>query len=92
MKRYFTTAATDHSVRSFRMLILVDEKRLQIRHLQQYGPDDYILEETVTTDRYTITHFLRRGECAGWQWQEIDEIRQQPYEQHWQELYRESAG
>ena len=83
MTRYFTALGKQHTPSSFRVVVLLDDRILVHRRLELYNPDEFNLEETVTTDRYVVEAFLRKREYAGRQWQEVAEEDYQPLEKQW---------
>lgn len=87
MTRYFTALGKNHTPTSFRVVVLLDDRILIQRHLELYAPQEFLLEENVTTDRYVVEAFLRKKEYAGRQWFEVSREDFKPLEKQWRTSY-----
>jgi hypothetical protein len=87
MTRYFIVLGKQHTPSSFRVVLLLEDHMLVHRHLELYGPGEFILDENVTTDRYVVEAFLRKREYTGRQWQEVAEEDYAPLEKQWRACY-----
>ena len=87
MTRYFTVLGKQHMPSSFRVVLLLEDRVLVHRRLEVYSPDEFNLEENMTTDRYVVEAFLRKREYAGRQWQEVAEEDYAPLEKQWRACY-----
>ena len=92
MTRYFTVLGKLHTPSSFRVLLLLEDRILVHRRLELYNPGEFILEENITTDRYVVEAFLRKGEYASRQWQELAEEDYVPFEKQWRASYPAAAA
>ncbi len=91
MTRYFTALGKQHTPSSFRVVVVLEDHILVHRHLELYGPGEFILDENVTTDRYVVEAFLRKREYTGRQWQEVAEEDYAPLEKQWRASYPATA-
>ncbi len=91
MTRYFTALGKQHTPSSFRVVVVLEDHILVHRHLELYGPGEFILDENVTTDRYVVEAFLRKREYTGRQWQEVAEEDYAPLEKQWRASYPAAA-
>lgn len=91
MNRYFTATGKHHSPASFRTVLLLNERILIQRHLEQFGPSEFGMEEIITTDRYVVEAFLRKKEYAGRGWEEVAQEEYNLLEQGWKSCYPATA-
>jgi hypothetical protein len=91
MTRYFTVLGKEHTSSSFRVVLLLEDRVLVHRRLEVYSPDEFNLEENMTTDRYVVEAFMRKREYASRQWLEVaeEEYRDRPGPQE-QGVYEEN--
>ena len=83
MTRYFIVLGKPHTPSSFRVVLLLEDRILVHRRLELYSPEEFIMEENITTDRYVVEAFLRKREYASRQWQEVAEEDYAPLEKQW---------
>jgi hypothetical protein len=91
MTRYFTVLGKEHTSSSFRVVLLLEDRVLVHRRLEVYSPDEFNLEENMTTDRYVVEAFLRKREYASRQWLEVAEEEYAPLEKQWRAIYPTAA-
>jgi hypothetical protein len=92
MTRYFTALGKQHTPSSFRVVLLLEDHILVHRRLELYSPEEFTLEENVTTDRYVVEAFLRKREYAGRQWQEVAGEDYAPLEKQWRASQPAATG
>jgi hypothetical protein len=87
MNRYFSATGKQHTPASFRTALLLNDRILIQRHLENFGPGEFQMEETILTDRYMVEAFLRKKEYGGRSWEEITQEEYKVLDEGWRLSY-----